>query len=904
MKKILTLLLVMTMILSVPFSKSVNATVLENTENSALELLGKIGVIELSNDAMAENIVTREDFALYLANLLGVDTNLEATQRYFSDVAMTAYGAKAIESLTELGIISRPADDKFRPDDNIALEEAVKMLCQAMGYGEYSNVRGGYPMGYLKTARECGFLISVADEKAIKVKEIARLIFEASQVGMYEPVIIGNDSMEYTASSKNTLLSLYHDIYFDEGTVNGVSGRTINFDTPPEDGIMYIDGMQFYADEDVENSEYLGEYVKYFYRYKSTDKLPRVIYLAKTKTENVKFEISNFVSFDYDEITYFASDESSKEQREKLEDAVIVYNGYPVDKDITRLFDELNKGFISLKDSDNDKIFDLIVIDNYETVVASGVDKDKMLIYSETGNGNYLDCKGYNNVKIYDGNMNPLEIDEIKAENVLSVAKTYNSNEHITIIVSSIVVNGTLDFVKSGKTTVAKINGVEYTVDKKYAEDFKAEVKNGNSYYYGCDFMNEIAFVSAEVSKSMSYAYVIDTTYIKDGFDEKVLVKVLDPNGKITDIAFAKNIKIDGRRYKNEPKKAQSAFLALGGGELKATMMRYTLDAEGNFKEIDTPFLNEPYENDRSSLTPIYGYTDDFSVKYYRDYRIGLRAYMTADTPVYCVPYDPVYGEIEQSEVMVQPLKTNLVMRIDAYYPSNAYTTNVMNEFADVVAVRYKYSVLPANAYDKTFVLVDEIHESVNQNGDVVNVLCGYTRGARVEYELDSRIEIGDVEQGDLVQLNYDVWGKIMPSYTAGQPDIVVLYDYSLWQGKRPDSSTGVWQGIVDGGRCYLYNGSADSQYYNNATQLSFGFANECVGNTVRFGYNSGSDFDEAFRVSGISVIVYDASKKEEERVYVGSLNDVVGYKSVGDECSAILVQTSHTSAKQLVVYK
>ena len=120
-------------------------------------------------------------------------------------------------------------------------------------------------------------------------------------------------------------------------------------------------------------------------------------------------------------------------------------------------------------------------------------------------------------------------------------------------------------------------------------------------------------------------------------------------------------------------------------------------------------------------MTPIYGYEDDFSVRYYRDYRLGLKAYVTADTPVYCVPENPVYGEIEQSEVMVQPVKSCTVLRINAYYPVNVYTTNVANEFADVVAIKYRYNVIPSNAYDKTFVMVDEILDSVNQNGDNIH---------------------------------------------------------------------------------------------------------------------------------------------------------------------------------------
>lgn len=81
------------------------------------------------------------------------------------------------------------------------------------------------------------------------------------------------------------------------------------------------------------------------------------------------------------------------------------------------------------------------------------------------------------------------------------------------------------------------------------------------------------------------------------------------------------------------------------------------------------------------------------------------------------------------------------------------------------------------------------------------------------------------------------------------------------------------------------------------------GFANERTGNTVRFGYNSGSDFDEAIRVSGISVIVYDESQREGNKVYVGSVNDVVGYKNAGDECSSVLVHTYHSQPRQIIVY-
>lgn len=902
MKRILSLLMTVSIIFAMVVSTASSAETTEApTSSPAVEFLSKLGVIDLASESMLDVVVTREDFAVYIAELIGIDTSARAEVRYFEDIAMTSYGAYAVSRLVECNVLSKADDNKFRPDDPITLGEATKMLCQVTGFGKYAEVRGGFPTGYIRAARENKFLISPVDENSLSVTDVSEMIYAASQINMYEPVSYSSEGVaEYSGTTDCTLLSLYHNIYFDEGLITGVYGRTINSGEAPKEGKMCIDGVEFDADTSVNTDENLGEYVKYFYRKINKNDTSNVIFVESiSKEESVKFSIDDMGEFSETDISYYKEINSiDKKFTEKLVNPVIVYNGYPVKTGIDYLFNNLNKGYVTLKDTDNKSGFDLVLIDDYYTIVVSGIDTAAQAVYNKVYKGDYVKCEEYSNVKIYDSSMNYISFSDLKVGDVLSVAKTYNGKELVTIICSTAQMNGTLNSYKSKNPTTVDITGKEYTVDKNYADDFMAETCLGTNYYYSFDIFNDIVYVSEESTDSMKFGYVLNAVLTSEGFGYTANIKMFTDDAKISSMKLADNVRIDGKKFNGEGDKAFTAFFLSNNGSFREMMVRYILDESGFIKDVDTPYLNPEYETEKNSLT--YVYEDEFVERYSRANRYGLKAYFNADTKIFRLPAKSVFSELEERELKVQQ---GTSFGNDAYCTCMVYTTNVMNEYTSVIVDKYDYADLTRNYISQPTFLVKEIKQGLDKDGDVANVLCGYLNGTYKEYTLDNRIKLGDVGQGDLLKLHFDLNEEIIPSYSESLEDVIVLYDYSKWQGGRPDDST-VWKGMEDGGRCYLNLGSADTEYYSHLMQLSFGYANEKAGSMLKFGYRSGADYDEMFRTSSVNVVVYDKSLPENQRVYVGSINDINDYKSVGDDCSTVLVHTRHCDPMSLIVYK
>lgn len=899
MKRFLSLLVALSVTFGIITPMTSVSAVNEETSQvpAAVKFLSDLGVVEIVDDSMLDIVVTREDFAVYTANLIGIDTSVRATERYFEDMAMTSYGTYAVNCLVERGILSKSSDNRFRPDAPISQGEAAKILCEITGYGEYAQLRGGFPAGYIRAAKENDFLVSLKDSGQMTVSDAVKMIYKAAQAKMYEPVIFSTDgTAQYSQSNDCTVLSLYHNIYYADGVVTGVYGRSIESGNAPGEGRIRIDNREYDAEDSVNIDENLGEYVRYFYIEDNKNPTGKIVFVdPKIKKETVKFAIRDLIKFDETEITYYGSND--RENKKKLINPIVVYNGLPVNKDIDELIRSLNKGFITLKDINNQSGYEIVLIDDYTTIVASNVDSVAGTVYNQLNSKDYIKCEDYEVVKFYNSAMEPIALSDIKTGNVLSLAKSYKSNDLLTVIVSTVQMNGTLNSRKGNNPLKAYIAGKEYTVDNKYAEEFMKLTNIGVNYYYSFDFLDDIVFVSEESTDVMKFGYVLDAIKSTYGFNSSVNIKMFTEDAKISYLTLADSVKIDGKRYKDNVDKAFTAFFLSNNGSKREMLVRYNLNSDGFIDEVDTAYINPGYETDRNSLS--YVYEDEFVRRHVRTNRYGLKAYVNSNTKLFRMPADSIFGEVRERDLKVD---AGTALGDDGYRTCMVYTTNVLNEYSSAIIDKYTYSGVQYNRTQPVF-LVSDIQQGLDSDGSVVNVLCGYLNGTYTEYKLDEKINVGDVEQGDLVKLHFDINNQPIPAYDGISEDIVVLYDYSKYQGKRPDDAS-IWKGMVDGGPCYLSVGTADSGGYSAYFQLSFGFAHEKVGGMIRFGYNSGAEFDEVFRTSSVKVTVYDKEMPDDRKVYVGSINDINDYKSVGNDCSSVIVHTYTGSPMSMVVYK
>ena len=116
-----------------------------------------------------------------------------------------------------------------------------------------------------------------------------------------------------------------------------------------------------------------------------------------------------------------------------------------------------------------------------------------------------------------------------------------------------------------------------------------------------------------------------------------------------------------------------------------------------------------------------------------------------------------------------------------------------------------------------------------------------------------------------------------------------------------PDKFPGSkWQGVTDYWNLYQPN-----TYYGESFQLSFGYVNSKKDDMLRWGYKSPQSVDEVWNqfisssTGGSRIMIWDT---EQEKAYVGTLDDVIDYETYG-RGSRIILQTSWYNFRAIVVY-
>lgn len=130
----------------------------------------------------ANENITRAEFAVIMTRLMSIDHIVKATvaKQIFADVEKGHWAAREIQVIADKKYISGHSNSCFAPEEFITYEQAVKILVEALGYGEKAEKKGGWTIGYLAVGAELGFVkeISFTNEKLTR-GQAAQLVSSA-----------------------------------------------------------------------------------------------------------------------------------------------------------------------------------------------------------------------------------------------------------------------------------------------------------------------------------------------------------------------------------------------------------------------------------------------------------------------------------------------------------------------------------------------------------------------------------------------------------------------------------------------------------------------------------------------------------------------------------------------------
>lgn len=744
MRKILCLIITMIMCMtSVIFPVStVNAEV-GNAERifDKLDKLGIINGYEL-NDLELYEYVTRYEFLAALTNM-----TLE------EGVSIAEYNEHIVDLAVSAGVVADKND--FRPDDEILLEEAVKMSVVMLGYGENAEFNGGYPHGHMQMAARLGVLggVHANSGEMLNLFDMFCILDNVSEIPAMVQTTFGKTE-DYVAYEDEGLLYIYRKIKSVEGIVTANAYTSLSGGTGAGSGRIVIDGQVYSYSGDDEGS-LLGSSVEAYFR-EDKSGVDSVLYIResdKNNTLSIRHSEEPSVSEDFGTLTYYPEDSDSEKKVKIFAAPSVIKNGVFYDG-YTQSDFKLNSGMIELTDNNGDNVYDIIKITDYSTMfLASSPGKSDTLInlYSHIGTNQTLSVEDYIGDKFLkiDSADDSIYLSTMQKYDVLNVAMSEDERV-LNIYVTRKSVTGTIAKLDSAGKYVT-VGGADYRLSYAYklaAEkgDIKApQLKAGDKYTFYLDVFGEIAGVVSDNDSSYSYGYL--TKYASDGiFDSTITLRMYTENDRWEEIAVAQKVRLNNESTISDDELTEKIS---NGGEVKPQLLSYKTNDSGQINEV------------RIAETAAYGRSDKYmclepvSGTYRQNNSsIDWGCFIEDDAIIWIVPSD-VSNEDE----------FHLDSKANIFENSQSYTVipYAVDEYNSTDKLVYSVDKLAEKEAETSNVfLVENTGEGYDSEGNIVKQLSGVIAGyPKMTISAAEESVFDGINKGDAIGFGASGSGKV-----------------------------------------------------------------------------------------------------------------------------------------------
>lgn len=906
MKKTALFLALLLLVSTVGFAASFSDIEDTNCEQ-AVEALAGLGVMKGYSDGSfkPDANVTRAEFSAMMIRILGFDEEtLEKTDSMFEDVGADHWASGIINALVATGAVSGYDDRHFGPDDNVTLEQALKVIVEVLGYGPIAKSKGGYPGGYIAVANDMGLLAKTSGASFTEAATrgvVANALYAATDVQIYVQNSFGGNDISF--EKKGNVLEEYMGVLTYKGRIiennfTSLSGSSSLGDDQVK--IRQKNGTEVVLKTGETNAADLFGYNVIAYAAENKDDLSELLFVVKDSknTNELTLKADQIETFKSGELTYYKDPlDKDKELKAKvLRGADVIYNGvaYPEYTDADML---IKTGDMTLIDTDNDNTYDLILINEFKTVVANKyVSVNTTLVDKYTSARNVTfdedDTLNYNKFYKYDSEMS---ISVLNEWDVVAVYQSKNtSGTKVTrLYASNDEVEGTVEALSEDYVT---INGQSYKLSEEYKQ-YQKEIGNlilGSPTTALLDRDGKVTGIKKGATSAYQYAYVIGAEI--EEMMETVTLKLYTQEGILDVYEVKAKLELDGKSgvsCMQVPEALREAKKATEGGDI-SQMVRLKINDSGIITSIDTLLSNMTEEekenqivNTADQLTEVM---DVEKVEYRNDSKaVDGKFIFTENSVVFSIPTD-----LSRTNAFSVKTYTDV---INGYYALKAYD---VDEYGEIGAVALMGDMGVDLGNDGAFSVLLKKTKVAGDDGDIVDKLYFMNAKTQSEFELTTteRSRYYHFLSSDKKPLTFDDIhpGDICRVAINSEDNTLQLVE-RIFDVQNRDTTCGELK--IQGQE----NGT-----YADLLRIVRGKAVRVGTSTglIRIHNPVGNATKEVFWNFDKTKFVYVEEKQPGQfRARVGTIDDILDIESVGEEKATYLVAKSRYAAMQEVfLYK
>ena len=569
----------------------------------------------------ANDEITRADFANLLCRAMNLESEAQGykDKNKFNDIDAQHYASGAINLLAEKGIVGALTGNNFCPDTAIRYAHAIRYAVNALGYSPMANIKGGYPLGYVKTAKSLDALAGIECDYHLDGEMLAGFANNILEICHMEETLDGGYVILDGKGTRDYRTFLTRrGIYTPTGIITAITEDAVTFEVQEASkDNNFRQGTYTFAIDDYNALDYLYMYADAYVKKTADGKYKLLATSANSMDTSIVINSNQIDYWGTDDryLEYCIDLENSGETatiRHNITTDDILYNMQTGRVGITELY-ELYDLKVVLIENTGDNTYDKAVVTKYMHGFVDFVDTENNII-SVNGREYEFYPESQNIIELFaDEDGKKVSLSHFEEGDFVAVA----SNRDIFTMVQDLSGSKITGFVDERYQAMgeeyAVINETVYCI----SEEMETEINVGDKGHFYIGKTGKIEAFEPDMS-DVGLGYIVGAQVSDSSFslDKWQVELVTDKNGFDTfDVTDDVDEQFE-KYFKNNPAftiEDDKCLFENATQEQKtnpARIITYKLNAKGQIKSFETletsgtvTVENSEYDKDTKALS-------------------------------------------------------------------------------------------------------------------------------------------------------------------------------------------------------------------------------------------------------------------------------------------------------------